>query len=686
MARAYRREFPFLRCVIEEASAKSDPKERNALLRVCTLLGDRSRLLTLVLHGEANGLGVVELVSALRDLNQAVELVPPILAHLAKQKRFQVLERVLTVLAGSQYEIDLVDKAQVLLESDSAKSLLLSRWLLCGDSRAVAQRLESTWFGFLSPRRHYEMALREVVSLQVKSNSTAGLQSTLGLAGVPLLLRIGYSDISKYIAYCWDDFRELPDEDDSRDAIIDLIAANDVVWAAPLALEAPEFSRLLSKLANQKIRSAAPTLLRMNTPGSQPCWREALRDLPDEPLSGGKVAARQGKAASALACLVDEGDKALIEQAFLLRPRLLKKHRHNVSTQALLAASLVASEAGYWLEERVPLDQREALAETLRDDERFSRSQRLALELGLVLHPPSVRVLLYLVSHAWRAAKDLRRGSVFDDLYRTYSLPKKSGGKREICVPRNELKFIQRKLLDYLVSKTTLPDCVHGFRSGHSVLSNASPHSGKKVVVNVDIDSFFPSVKFQLISRACWQVLGGQLSPAAVWFVAELCSFKGSLPAGAPTSPAIANLVLRGVDHALEKVCAESGITYTRYADDLTFSGDGDVTSIIPFVRDCLAKLGLSLDEQKVNIFRRGRRQMVTGLVVNDRPHVPRRVRRRLRAAVHARAQGGQPEWHGRPMNDAQLRGRIAFLHAIHPEEASAHLAKITSAVSEKLS
>ena len=92
----------------------------------------------------------------------------------------------------------------------------------------------------------------------------------------------------------------------------------------------------------------------------------------------------------------------------------------------------------------------------------------------------------------------------------------------------------------------------------------------------------------------------------------------GGLPIGAPTSPAIANLVMLPVDRALAKVAARHGVAYTRYADDLTLSGD-DPARLLPFLREVVGKLGYRLDPKKTNFFRRGRRQVVTGLVVNDK-------------------------------------------------------------------
>ena len=94
-------------------------------------------------------------------------------------------------------------------------------------------------------------------------------------------------------------------------------------------------------------------------------------------------------------------------------------------------------------------------------------------------------------------------------------------------------------------------------------------------------------------------------------------------------------------------MAGRAGVAYTRYADDLTFSGGDEAIGLLPFAREVVGGLGYRLDDAKTNLYRRGRRQLVTGLVVNEKPNLPRRARRRLRAAVHARLKGLTPHWHG---------------------------------------
>ena len=294
----------------------------------------------------------------------------------------------------------------------------------------------------------------------------------------------------------------------------------------------------------------------------------------------------------------------------------------------------------------------------------------VAFEIALHLSLADARFLAFLCARRWACSDRGVGGRAFDSLYSTYERPKKSGGKRIVTVPEERLKRLQRRLLVRGFDRIPLHPAAHGFIRGRSIRTNALPHVKQSVVANVDIESFFPNTPYRRILRACSLLFEGKLSNGAQRALADICSYGGALPTGAPTSPAIANLVLRSADAAISKAAGRNGIIYTRYADDLTVSGGDDTLRILPFVRRVLAEHGYRLDDKKTNIYRRGRRQIVTGLVVNEKPNLPRRTRRRLRAAAHRAASGGDPFWHGRPMSGDELSGRLAFLQLVQPEEA----------------
>jgi RNA-directed DNA polymerase len=306
----------------------------------------------------------------------------------------------------------------------------------------------------------------------------------------------------------------------------------------------------------------------------------------------------------------------------------------------------------------------------------ISAAYQCALAFGLQYS----NYLVSLSKQVNREVKPENRGCCFDQLYFAYKLPKKSGGNRVITAPDEKLKSLQRAILAHGFAPIDKSPSATGFRKGTSIVSNALPHVGKQIVVNVDIEGFFPNTPQHLIRSASDQLLEGKMSDDAKILITELCGYKGALPTGAPTSPAIANIILAPADKALRTVCRRHRISYTRYADDLTFSGNGDVLKVLPFVRKVLNDFGYRLDKKKTNIFRKGRRQVVTGLVVNVKPNLAKPIRKRLRAAVHNRVNGKEMFWHDEPMTYSELMGRIAFLAQTQPNEAQALREKLEGA------
>ncbi|NQT88942.1 RNA-directed DNA polymerase [bacterium] len=268
--------------------------------------------------------------------------------------------------------------------------------------------------------------------------------------------------------------------------------------------------------------------------------------------------------------------------------------------------------------------------------------------------------------------------------YVAFAVPKRSGDYRVLYAPKAKLKQAQRRVYDAILSRVPLPDAAHGFVPKRSILTNAEPHAEQYVVMNVDLQDFFPSITYRRV-RGIFQALG--YGEEAAIPLALLCTVKPAgklleymghvrhrqLPQGAPTSPALANLACRRLDARLGGLARAFGATYTRYADDLTFSGDDAFSDalgrFVRHARTIIADEGFRVNARKVHIARKGRRQQVTGLVVNDAPSVPRRYRRELRAILHnARTTGLDAQnRHNHPDFARHLRGRIAFVRTTHP-------------------
>ncbi len=285
--------------------------------------------------------------------------------------------------------------------------------------------------------------------------------------------------------------------------------------------------------------------------------------------------------------------------------------------------------------------------------------------------------------------------------YKRYVMPKRSGGERVILAPKRDLKALQRKVLDGIVAKVPTAPSAHGFITGRSTLTNAQPHAGKKVILKLDLKDFFPSITFARV-RGLFVSLGYSFSVASALALCcteydrEPYEYEGKqyyvsigprhLVQGAPTSPGLANLVAWRLDRRLEGLARKRGFTYTRYADDLTFSGDDDtkVAGLRTVAQRIIGDEHFQSNPKKTRIARQSARQIVTGLVVNDAPAVPRRERRRLRAILHNAERTGLDAQNRelRPNFRAYLGGMIAYIHmasARHAAQLRERLERLTS-------
>ena len=236
--------------------------------------------------------------------------------------------------------------------------------------------------------------------------------------------------------------------------------------------------------------------------------------------------------------------------------------------------------------------------------------------------------------------------------YVRHTRPKRRGGTRVILAPKRELKALQRRVLHDLLASVPLTEAAHGFRTGRSISTNAQPHAGRQVVLNLDLQDFFPSVTYPRV-RGIFIALGYSYPVAAT--LALLCTEHDrevydrddgcyyisvtprALPQGAPTSPALANIAAARLDRRLAGLANARGWRYTRYADDLTLSGDDPaaIGRMLEAAKQIITAEDFVVHPTKVRVARRSGRQVVTGLVVNDTVGTPRRLRRQLRAILH---------------------------------------------------
>lgn len=255
----------------------------------------------------------------------------------------------------------------------------------------------------------------------------------------------------------------------------------------------------------------------------------------------------------------------------------------------------------------------------------------------------------------------LRLATQANELYSSYRVPKKGSGFRTLTAPSESLKSVQRRILKRLLAKQELSESCMGFRPGRSILSNAEPHCKRRFVFNSDIVDFFPSISEERVVAAFQKI--GCLDKAAET-LAKLTTYNGQLPQGAPSSPFLANLVATSLDEKLEAFAMAKGWTYTRYCDDFTISGDNHFgLRDMRLIRKLVESEGFKLSEKKTRLSRRNSAQLVTGIVVNERPNLPRSERRRLRAMFHNAYKDDERF----ACNRRLLEGYLAYLNMVNP-------------------
>lgn len=283
------------------------------------------------------------------------------------------------------------------------------------------------------------------------------------------------------------------------------------------------------------------------------------------------------------------------------------------------------------------------------------------------------------------------------DHYSHFSIPKKSGGSRAISAPRPYLKAAQSAILTGVLNRVPVHEAAAAFLPNRHIGDNAAKHAhqeagGPSVVLRVDLKDFFPSITFNRIAGV-FASLGYNAGISTL--LSLICTesprveatFEGQksfvalgerfVPQGAPTSPALTNLLCRRLDSRLSGLAKHLGFVYTRYADDLVFSSahEARVGSLQRGVLQVLQSESFVVNPDKIAVMRRGARQSVTGLVVNagDGPRVSRRDLKRFRAVLHDIERNGAEAVSEKMGQSAghYARGYLAFIHMISPEVAA---------------
>ncbi|MEM7104773.1 MAG: reverse transcriptase family protein [Bacteroidota bacterium] len=276
--------------------------------------------------------------------------------------------------------------------------------------------------------------------------------------------------------------------------------------------------------------------------------------------------------------------------------------------------------------------------------------------------------------------------------YHRFYIPKRRGGKRMISAPLPKLKNAQHWILHNILNKVEVHPAANGCVIGRSILSNAEVHQQKAVVINQDLKDFFPTITYERV-RGMFRSLGysGQVSTIFALICTEphtidievygerFFSQRGKrfLPQGSPCSPAIANIITRKMDKRLDGLARKYGFDYTRYVDDLTFSGGPDqltdITSVLKFSRRIVRDENFELHPEKLKVMKKGGQQSVTGIVVNEKLNVNSKTWRRFKALIyHIEKDGIEGKtWNGETDLLPIIHGYANFINQVNPERGA---------------
>lgn len=281
--------------------------------------------------------------------------------------------------------------------------------------------------------------------------------------------------------------------------------------------------------------------------------------------------------------------------------------------------------------------------------------------------------------------------------YVSFKIPKKTGGFRDISAPKEKLKELQQWIVVNILNKVPINENAHGFVAKKSILTNATPHIQKQVVINCDLENFFPTLTYPRV-KGLFNSLGYSMEISVILALlttqAEqkeiildeeryyLYTNKRYLPQGSPASPMITNIMCRKLDNRLKGISKSLNFEYSRYADDMTFSSQEylNITKMLHWVKYITKEEGFTLHPDKTQIMRKGSRQEVTGIVVNQKPSINKKTLKQFRALLYQINQDGLEgkQWQGNSDNLLdRILGYAHFINMVDKTKGQKYLSQI---------
>lgn len=290
---------------------------------------------------------------------------------------------------------------------------------------------------------------------------------------------------------------------------------------------------------------------------------------------------------------------------------------------------------------------------------------------------------LYRLFNKERLDEILSKGT--DQYYLRFPIKKSSGKKRWIAAPIDELKEMQNTILHFFLYRMEPHECATGFSPGSSLTRGAERHLNHKALLNIDLKDFFDSIEESKVIKMFYWISGDldrrnlfpEMSKEEKKALAKLCTYRGAVPQGAPTSPAISNLVSIPMDREINSYCLNNDLVYTRYADDMTFSKKDGKINMVEVYNDILGiikKYKFVVNKDKTRIQRHHQRMTVTGVVVNDKLGIPKWKRKNFRAKLHNLEKSGKPITE---FEQQQLIGYAQWVHQLDKNKGEKFLEQI---------
>lgn len=248
-------------------------------------------------------------------------------------------------------------------------------------------------------------------------------------------------------------------------------------------------------------------------------------------------------------------------------------------------------------------------------------------------------------------------------LYIDIPLKKKDGTPRPIRAPKDKLKIIQRAILKNILSDIKLPQCCYGFSRNKSIIENAKIHSRNDFLLNLDIQDFFPSVHYKKVQQIFKDIgLNEEISS----ILCGLTTYEYRLPQGAPTSPFLASFALSNLDYRLMKLAESNHLTYTRYFDDVSFSGNKRVIALEKTIMQIIKQEGYKVKMSKRKLFEKGQEKEVNGILIINKKLALKNTKELFDYVSDIRKYGLSKLEGDNPEKEKQsIQGKISFLKLV---------------------